>query len=188
MRLGLASLLVVSLGILVRTPSTYAIATRTTQDDPLVSQSNSSLTTSFRPLPLDPLHSSKNLVEGRAHIEDNHASVHENHLYSLSNLHLTRNSPPEEEINGNNIDGVIDEVTDNSVAKEGLLVGDLKKTDEFKRTILNVGYLAAVKGQMNGRQGLAISGAIKMALDEVSLIKKIYYIFRLCMPNISFYH
>ncbi|CAH1099339.1 unnamed protein product [Psylliodes chrysocephalus] len=168
MRLGLASLLVVSLGILVRTPSTYAIATRTTQDDPLVSQSNSSLTTSFRPLPLDPLHSSNNLVEGRAHIEDNHASVHENHPYSLSNLHLTRNSPPEEEINGNNIDGVIDEVTDNSVAKEGLLVGDLKKTDEFKRTILNVGYLAAVKGQMNGRQGLAISGAIKMALDEVN--------------------
>ncbi|CAG9865362.1 unnamed protein product [Phyllotreta striolata] len=42
------------------------------------------------------------------------------------------------------------------------------KTDGGKKTRLTVGYLAAIKGSMNGRQGLAISGAIKMALDEVN--------------------
>lgn len=34
-------------------------------------------------------------------------------------------------------------------------------------TILTVGYLTAIKGELKDKQGLAISGAITIALDEV---------------------
>lgn len=44
------------------------------------------------------------------------------------------------------------------------------------KTVLRVGYLTAIKGDMNDKQGLAISGAISMALDEV---RKICLLFKL---------
>lgn len=37
----------------------------------------------------------------------------------------------------------------------------------YKKTVLTVGYLTAIKGELKDKQGLAISGALKMALDEV---------------------
>lgn len=37
----------------------------------------------------------------------------------------------------------------------------------YKKTVLTVGYLTAMKGELKDRQGLAISGALTMALDEV---------------------
>lgn len=36
----------------------------------------------------------------------------------------------------------------------------------YKKTELSVGYLTAIKGNLKDRQGLAISGAITMALGE----------------------
>lgn len=38
---------------------------------------------------------------------------------------------------------------------------------KYKKTVLTVGYLTVTKGEMKDKQGLAISGALKMALDEV---------------------
>lgn len=35
------------------------------------------------------------------------------------------------------------------------------------KTVLTVGYLTAIKGELKDKQGLAISGALTMALDEV---------------------
>uniref|UniRef100_A0A0A1XAD9 Guanylate cyclase 32E n=1 Tax=Zeugodacus cucurbitae TaxID=28588 RepID=A0A0A1XAD9_ZEUCU len=40
--------------------------------------------------------------------------------------------------------------------------------DEQNRTILNVGYLTAITGELMDKQGLAISGALQMALDEIN--------------------
>lgn len=37
------------------------------------------------------------------------------------------------------------------------------------KTTLTVGYLTAIKGELKDKQGLAISGAITMALDEVTI-------------------
>lgn len=39
---------------------------------------------------------------------------------------------------------------------------------ETHNTVLTVGYLTAIKGSMKEKQGLAISGAITIAIDEVS--------------------
>lgn len=36
------------------------------------------------------------------------------------------------------------------------------------KTALVIGYLTAIKGDLKARQGLSISGALTMALDEVS--------------------
>lgn len=44
----------------------------------------------------------------------------------------------------------------------------------YKRTNLTVGYLTAIK-EMKDRQGLAISGALTMALDEVSAAFRVVY-------------
>lgn len=41
-------------------------------------------------------------------------------------------------------------------------------TTIYKKTVLTVGYLTAIKGELKDRQGLAISGALTMALEEVS--------------------
>lgn len=43
------------------------------------------------------------------------------------------------------------------------------KTEDMNYTRLTLGYLTAVRGDLKERQGLQISGAIKMALDEVSV-------------------
>lgn len=37
----------------------------------------------------------------------------------------------------------------------------------YRKTVLTVGYLTAIKGELKDKQGLAISGALTMALDEV---------------------
>lgn len=42
--------------------------------------------------------------------------------------------------------------------------------DKYNRTIINVGYLTALTGELKDKQGLAISGALTMALDEVKFI------------------
>lgn len=36
------------------------------------------------------------------------------------------------------------------------------------KTVLTVGYLTAIKGDLKDRQGLAISGALTLALDEIN--------------------
>lgn len=46
------------------------------------------------------------------------------------------------------------------------------------KTILTVGYLTAAKGELKDRQGLAISGALTMALDEINNSKNI-------LPNVQ---
>lgn len=48
----------------------------------------------------------------------------------------------------------------------------------YSKTILNVGYLTAIKGDLKDRQGLAISGAIQMALEEINNDPKI-------LPNVT---
>lgn len=42
--------------------------------------------------------------------------------------------------------------------------------NNYKKTVLTVGYLTAIKGEIKDKQGLAISGAIQMALDEVNIL------------------
>ncbi|XP_055316758.1 receptor-type guanylate cyclase Gyc76C-like [Sitodiplosis mosellana] len=43
-----------------------------------------------------------------------------------------------------------------------------QSNNNYKKTVLTVGYLTAIKGELKDKQGLAISGALKMALDEVN--------------------
>lgn len=50
---------------------------------------------------------------------------------------------------------------------------------EYRRkTVLTVGYLTAIKGDLKDRQGLAISGALSMALDEINSSNDI-------LPNVT---
>lgn len=50
-----------------------------------------------------------------------------------------------------------------------LMVESLKAEPLYKKMKnLTVGYLTAIKGELKVRQGLAVSGAFTMALDEVS--------------------
>ncbi|XP_072387454.1 receptor-type guanylate cyclase Gyc76C-like isoform X1 [Diabrotica undecimpunctata] len=129
MRLGLASVLVVLLGSLFRTPLVSALASRTTKDDDVSASStfsglgNYTSAGSFR----------RSL--------DDHAN---NHIDEFE----------------------VDEVS-KDLGKGVPLVGNLKKTDNIVKKTLYVGYLTAVR-QLKERQGLAISGAIKMALDQVN--------------------
>lgn len=51
--------------------------------------------------------------------------------------------------------------------RENLAVGDLKREPMADKVKLVLGYLTAVKGDLKERQGLAISGAISMAVEEV---------------------
>lgn len=46
-----------------------------------------------------------------------------------------------------------------------------------KQQNLTIGYLTAIKGGLKDRQGLAISGAFSMALDEVSLLSFFFFLF-----------
>ena len=64
-----------------------------------------------------------------------------------------------------------------------------------KQQNLTIGYLTAIKGGLKDRQGLAISGAFSMALDEVSfssfpLFSFFFFSFFRCtpLPLISLYH
>uniref|UniRef100_A0A1L8DJE6 Guanylate cyclase n=2 Tax=Nyssomyia neivai TaxID=330878 RepID=A0A1L8DJE6_9DIPT len=47
-----------------------------------------------------------------------------------------------------------------------------------EKTVLTVGYLTAIKGELKDKQGLAISGALTMALDEINKNPNI-------LPNVS---
>jgi Receptor family ligand binding region len=40
--------------------------------------------------------------------------------------------------------------------------------DAAKKTTLTIGYLTAIKGELKDKQGLAISGALTMALEEIN--------------------
>jgi hypothetical protein len=57
-----------------------------------------------------------------------------------------------------------------TVAKQrkNLTVENLRSEPLHKRKEITVGYLTAVKGALRERQGLAVSGAITMALNEVN--------------------
>lgn len=59
------------------------------------------------------------------------------------------------------------------IATTGLVDGN-----HLEKTILNVGYLTAIKGDLKDRQGLAISGAIQMALEEINNDTRI-------LPNVT---
>ena len=50
--------------------------------------------------------------------------------------------------------------------------------ENYKKTELSVGYLTAIKGAIKDRQGLAISGAITLALEEINNDPKI-------LPNVT---
>lgn len=52
---------------------------------------------------------------------------------------------------------------------------DIKITPNYKSTVLTVGYLTTLKGDLKDKQGLGISGAITMALDEVRIIFNIIF-------------
>lgn len=49
-------------------------------------------------------------------------------------------------------------------------VASTSASSALKKTTLIVGYLTAIKGELKDKQGLAISGALTMALDEVFVI------------------
>lgn len=49
-----------------------------------------------------------------------------------------------------------------------------------ERTVINVGYLTAMTGELKDKQGLAISGALTMALEEVSRLMSCEHIILLC--------
>lgn len=50
----------------------------------------------------------------------------------------------------------------------GLTVESTNAPKKPQKQNLTIGYLTAIKGGLKDRQGLAISGALSMALDEVS--------------------
>lgn len=56
-----------------------------------------------------------------------------------------------------------------------LVPGLIVERDKNNRTIINVGYLTALTGELKDKQGLAISGALTMALDEVNIKKILYF-------------
>lgn len=49
-----------------------------------------------------------------------------------------------------------------------------RQNQNYKKTVLTVGYLTAIKGELKDKQGLAISGALTMALDEVLFLLCFY--------------
>ncbi|KAI9581516.1 receptor-type guanylate cyclase Gyc76C-like isoform X1 [Glossina fuscipes] len=49
-----------------------------------------------------------------------------------------------------------------------LVPGVISVRDSQNRTIITVGYLTAITGELKDKQGLAISGALTMALDEIN--------------------
>lgn len=51
------------------------------------------------------------------------------------------------------------------------VIQKLRCDANVKKTDLSVGYLTAIKGNVKDRQGLAISGAITMALGKFNFYK-----------------
>lgn len=70
-------------------------------------------------------------------------------------------------------------------AAASIFITSVASASTYQKTTLTVGYLTAIKGELKDKQGLAISGALTMALDEVYLIETIllhtnYYIYFIC--------
>lgn len=53
--------------------------------------------------------------------------------------------------------------------------GVMTVRDDRNRTVLNVGYLTAITGELKDKQGLTISGALTLALEEVNLINYSFF-------------
>lgn len=53
------------------------------------------------------------------------------------------------------------------VAVTSLTFAQTVQSENTNKTVLTVGYLTAIKGELKDKQGLAISGALTMALAEV---------------------
>lgn len=64
-------------------------------------------------------------------------------------------------------DGEADEPVPYIVTDRGLYMSGPNLNDSTN-TVLTMGYLTAIKGDLKDKQGLAISGAITIAIDEVS--------------------
>lgn len=62
-----------------------------------------------------------------------------------------------------------DEKSVMDIGNRNLSVENLKTEPMYKKKNLTVGYLTAIKGELKDKQGLSVSGAISMALDEVSI-------------------
>ncbi|KAJ8947966.1 hypothetical protein NQ318_021064, partial [Aromia moschata] len=73
----------------------------------------------------------------------------------------------EEDYNATTIEA-FPNATDAHDFKDNLTVGDLRREPILRKKELTVGYLTAVKGTVKLRQGLQISGAITMALEEIN--------------------
>ena len=68
------------------------------------------------------------------------------------------------------------ELTDTTLVPETAMTTISPSQALREQRIVTVGYLTAIKGELKDRQGLAISGAFSMALDEV----RIFFILFLC--------
>ncbi|XP_044753115.1 receptor-type guanylate cyclase Gyc76C-like isoform X2 [Coccinella septempunctata] len=66
-----------------------------------------------------------------------------------------------------------------NVSSAGNLTAESLKTEvALKKKVITVGYLAAVKGELKERQGLTISGAVQMAIDNINRDPRI-------LPNVT---
>ncbi|CAG9761048.1 unnamed protein product [Ceutorhynchus assimilis] len=77
----------------------------------------------------------------------------------------------EKEINNsfsNEDPDIISSMGTDDVNRENLTVENLKKEPSSEKVKLVLGYLTAVKGDLKERQGIAISGAISMAIEEIN--------------------
>ncbi|KAJ8981641.1 hypothetical protein NQ317_000869 [Molorchus minor] len=157
MRLGLASLLVALLLFIRRPPAVVAVSSPIPENDD-VSLISPSL--SQAPSPTSDQSFSSTAAS------DSQPYGFKSHLFSN---HLDDDKwrvPDEEDWFNATYDGYLN-ATDVLDFKDNLTVGDLKK-EVPKKKELTVGYLTAVKGTVKERQGLQISGAITMALDEIN--------------------
>ncbi|CAG9815672.1 unnamed protein product [Phaedon cochleariae] len=169
MRLGLASLLVVLLTVLLPPPSTRAATPPTADDDGLAALSTRPV--SLRPL-IDRAHyngDQSQYIGDHAYMDRAYSTA--DHAYAVADRHRFRSRMLEGPVGSSSEEDSFNVIDGGDVYgghKENLSVGDLKSERRSQETILTVGYLTAVKGDMKERQGRQISGAVKMALDEVN--------------------
>ncbi|KAG5888051.1 hypothetical protein JTB14_032859 [Gonioctena quinquepunctata] len=158
MRLGLASLLVALLSILGTSSTVIAVTLPTTEDDVY-----GTLTTSHRsePRPSDRIYATS--LNSHAYPTSGSLARQFRSTFFPYVQNDSASGSFEDEYHN-----MIDGPDWNRNHKENLTVGNLKTENAFKKKVLTVGYLTAVRGEMMERQGVTISGAIKMALDEVN--------------------
>lgn len=141
MRLGLASLLV---ALLLLCPSQSIFLTNTTSTSYLEDENG-----------ILPLHSPSR--------SNNFSSTTSTTFYPPSKKYV---SSSEEESSAGDYENSPTVVTSYSQQKYKLQSGNLEVPRMTKKKEIMVGYLTAVR-DLPGRQGLAVSGALTMALDEV---------------------